>query len=93
VTLLLFGAKRVPEVARKVGSTLAELRRASDDLRRQVVREIHSVDTTTAEPRPPRALDPAAPAAPPALTEPRGAPAGQAVPPPAGDGKHDEAAS
>ena len=73
VTLLLFGPKRLPEMSRKIGSTLAELRRASDDLRRQVSREIHMADVKPEEQKF-HALPPASSGAPPALTEPRAAP-------------------
>jgi Tat protein translocase TatB subunit len=33
VALLVFGPARLPEIARKVGNAVAELRRAADDLR------------------------------------------------------------
>ncbi len=36
VALLVFGPKRLPELARSLGRGLAELRRASSDLRRSV---------------------------------------------------------
>jgi TatA/E family protein of Tat protein translocase len=36
VALLVFGPKRLPELARSLGRGLAELRRASNDLRRSV---------------------------------------------------------
>lgn len=36
--LILFGPKRLPEVARKIGKVLNELRRASQDFKDQVMR-------------------------------------------------------
>ncbi len=36
VALLVFGPKRLPELARSMGKGLAELRRASSDLRRTI---------------------------------------------------------
>ena len=90
VTLLLFGPKRVPEIAKRIGSTLADLRRASDDLRRHVSREIHMADAKPEEPQR-HALPPAQAGASPALTEPRAAPAvvvDPAAPPESGE--HDE---
>jgi sec-independent protein translocase protein TatA len=68
VALMLFGAKRVPEIARKIGSTMAELRRASDELRHQVTREINVDEAPPASRQTPRAI---APAEAPPQTEPR----------------------
>ena len=35
--LILFGARRLPEMARKVGRIVAQLRDASDEVRRQIM--------------------------------------------------------
>ena len=35
VALLVFGPKRLPDLARSLGKSLAEFRRASDDMRRE----------------------------------------------------------
>ncbi len=35
--LLLFGAKRLPEIARSLGKALAELRRASQEVRNEIL--------------------------------------------------------
>lgn len=35
--LILFGARRLPEMARKVGRMMAQLRDASDEVRRQIL--------------------------------------------------------
>lgn len=49
LALLIFGPKRLPEVSRTIGKGLAELRRASNDLRRTINTEIALED----EPVPP----------------------------------------
>jgi len=48
VILVLFGPRRLPEIARMIGRTLEELRRASYDFRRQVMdieRDVPDTDT------------------------------------------------
>jgi TatA/E family protein of Tat protein translocase len=39
LAVLLFGPKRIPEIARQVGKALSELRRASDGFMREVTRQ------------------------------------------------------
>ena len=58
VALLLFGAKNLPKIARTLGKTMEEFRRAAQDVKREIAQA--DVD----EPDVP-------PAKPPALTEPR----------------------
>lgn len=36
VILLLFGAKRIPELARGIGQGINEFRRASDDIKKEI---------------------------------------------------------
>ncbi len=36
VVLLLFGSKRLPEVARGIGKAMRELRKAADDVKREI---------------------------------------------------------
>jgi TatA/E family protein of Tat protein translocase len=48
VALLVFGPNRLPELARNLGKSLAEFRRASNDLRRSIL----EADTQTAAPKP-----------------------------------------
>jgi TatA/E family protein of Tat protein translocase len=77
IALLVFGPKRLPELARSLGRGMAEFRRASSDLRRSL-----SVDDAPPEPRPPEmqprtASEPTGPAQtvgepPPAETEAAG---------------------
>ncbi len=43
VTLLLFGAKRMPEIARAVGKAMEELRRASQDFKTQMTEVEHDM--------------------------------------------------
>ena len=44
VALLIFGPRRLPDLARSLGKGLSELRRTSTDLRRTLEREIHLED-------------------------------------------------
>jgi len=78
VALLIFGPNKLPELARSMGKALAEFRRASADLRSQLLDT--PVEAPKPAPAPPQAAAQAA-AAPPMLVEPStaGAPEG-AVP-------------
>ena len=44
VAYLLFGPKKVPEIARTLGKGLGELRRASNELRNSLEEEIRNLD-------------------------------------------------
>ena len=44
VALLLLGPERLPEAAKTLGKSLREIRRATDDLKDQVEKEIYSED-------------------------------------------------
>jgi sec-independent protein translocase protein TatA len=44
VAFLLFGPKKVPEIARTLGKGLAELRRASNELKNSLEEEIKNLD-------------------------------------------------
>jgi TatA/E family protein of Tat protein translocase len=50
VALLVFGPHKLPELARNLGKSLAEFRRASNDLRRSIM----EADTEAPAPRPPQ---------------------------------------
>jgi TatA/E family protein of Tat protein translocase len=63
VALLVFGPKRLPELARSLGRGLAEFRRASSDLRRSMDLEIDP----TREPAPDPETQPPAQAGQPAI--------------------------
>ncbi len=52
IAIVLFGPKRIPELARQVGSALAQLRSASDDFMRELTRgprELQDDDEPSAE--------------------------------------------
>ncbi len=51
IALLVFGPKELPKIARTLGKAMAELRRASDELRDGIQREIDNA--TKEEPEPP----------------------------------------
>ena len=62
VALLVFGPKRLPELARSLGKGLAEFRKASSDLRRSIDFDLDPTRTSAPDPetRPPaQAGDPA----------------------------------
>lgn len=42
VALIVFGPRRLPEIGRTIGKTLAELRRATDDLKHTIEREVQA---------------------------------------------------
>ena len=44
VALVMFGPKKLPELGKTIGKALTEFKRASNDLRSQFEREMHSVD-------------------------------------------------
>jgi sec-independent protein translocase protein TatB len=45
LALILFGPKKLPEIARQVGRFMNEFRRASNDFRSQIESEINSLET------------------------------------------------
>ena len=70
IGLVVLGPKKLPELARTLGKSLAEFRRASNDLRREFMSVTEDAQIT------PPALAPrtAPPATPPAAPAPPGAP-------------------
>jgi sec-independent protein translocase protein TatA len=46
IILLLFGAKRLPELARGMGKSVNEFKKAKDEFEREVQREIKEADPT-----------------------------------------------
>ncbi len=42
--MILFGPKRIPEIARTVGQTIGKLRAASDQIKREIMDEARSVE-------------------------------------------------
>jgi sec-independent protein translocase protein TatA len=53
IALLVFGPKRLPELGRSLGRSLAEFRRASSDLKSSIEREIESAELEKAISLPP----------------------------------------
>ena len=45
LALIIFGPKKLPEIARQVGKALNEFRRASNEFRAQIEHEINNVET------------------------------------------------
>jgi sec-independent protein translocase protein TatB len=44
LALVIFGPKKLPEIARQVGKVLNEFRRASNEFKAQIEQEIHNID-------------------------------------------------
>jgi sec-independent protein translocase protein TatB len=51
LALLLFGPRRLPEIARQVGRFMAEFRKASNSFQSQIHEEIRKLDVEDADPR------------------------------------------
>ena len=47
VILLLFGAKRIPELARGIGQGIQEFRKASDDIKKEIDKGSEDVKNAT----------------------------------------------
>lgn len=45
--LLLFGAKRIPELARGLGQGIKEFRKASDDIKKEIDKGKRDIDEST----------------------------------------------
>lgn len=54
VVLMVFGPKRLPEIAEALGSSVKKFRRATQDAKDEVKREIDVARTDTARNAPPR---------------------------------------
>ena len=52
IAFLLFGPKKLPEIARTLGKGLAELRRASNELKNSLEEEITNLDRHEEPPEP-----------------------------------------
>ena len=69
LALLIFGPKRLPEIARQVGKVMNDLRRASYEFRSQIEAEISNLETDK-KPLPPASRPLGAIASPPPQWEP-----------------------
>ncbi len=49
VVLLVFGADKVPEIARTVGKTVKSIREATDDIKYEITKESHKVKETSVD--------------------------------------------
>ncbi len=58
VVLLVFGPKRLPEVARTLGRCLSMLREATDDVKETFSREVKETKTPPTPPLPPEPASP-----------------------------------
>jgi TatA/E family protein of Tat protein translocase len=56
VALIVFGPRKLPELGRSLGKSLAEFKRASNELRNTLDEEIRSEDVRTAIQSPPPAV-------------------------------------
>lgn len=54
VILLLFGAKKLPELARGIGKSMGEFKKARDDFEREITRAEDDVRTKEAPGKEPR---------------------------------------
>ena len=88
IALLVFGPKELPKIGKTIGKAMGEFRRASDELRDGIQREIDAVEReapspgpTGAEPVPAEWSDTVAAPEPPADTVPAGTPEAPATAP------------
>jgi len=52
IALLVFGPKKIPELSRTIGRGVAEFRRATNDFKTTLEREVSAADREPEEPRP-----------------------------------------
>ncbi|MGA8761322.1 MAG: twin-arginine translocase TatA/TatE family subunit [Candidatus Sulfotelmatobacter sp.] len=79
LALIVFGPKKLPEIARQAGKLLAELRRASNEFRSQIEQEIAHIETEKTQ----KILPPSSP--------PQGAVASRSLNPAPGDSEPEPA--
>lgn len=58
LALVIFGPKKLPEIARQAGKLLAELRRASNEFRSQIEQEIAHIEVANTQKTLPAAPEP-----------------------------------
>ncbi|MFZ5432979.1 MAG: twin-arginine translocase TatA/TatE family subunit [Calditrichota bacterium] len=69
VVLLLFGGKRLPELARSIGKGLSEFRRATQEIQREIKSPLAESDAAS-RPQPLQTAEKSTPAAPPVTSVP-----------------------
>jgi TatA/E family protein of Tat protein translocase len=68
IALIVFGPRKLPELGRSLGKSIAEFKKASNELRSTLDEEIRSEERRSAERQePPRAIDASATIAPPTV--------------------------
>lgn len=92
VVLVLFGPKRLPDLARSLGKGIAEFKKASEEVRQGINEAMKDEEPSKEDPSPAKMASPPAGASPPALDSPAGASAtvpapGEPSPPPAASGQ------
>lgn len=51
IILLLFGAKRIPELARGIGQGIQEFRKASDDIKKEIDKGSEEIKNAGSQPK------------------------------------------
>lgn len=51
IVLLLFGAKRLPELARSLGKSLREFKKAASDIQEEIQDSLHNIENSTEHPK------------------------------------------
>jgi sec-independent protein translocase protein TatA len=51
IVLLLFGAKRLPELARSLGKSLREFKKAASDIQEEIQDSLHNLENPTESPK------------------------------------------
>ena len=46
IGFLIFGPKKIPEIARKVGKGMGEIKRATNDIKKEIHNEINKIETS-----------------------------------------------
>jgi Tat protein translocase TatB subunit len=77
VALIFFGPRKLPELGRSLGKSMAEFKRASNELRNTLDEEIQLEEKRAALKAPPEPVAPPVPAPPPSLEADSSIPRGQ----------------
>ena len=80
LALLVFGPKKLPEIARQVGKALNELRRASNEFKAQIEAEISQLEVEERRKQEPQKILPPAEPPPGAVQSSRFSPPSEALP-------------